>query len=587
VMLVFAVISAVLRQFVISEPINNGDFFNDVVGIGDVDSGGAAIGVGSDGSAVVQDDDGANATTNGEVEGQPGQRTAVGPANLDWIPVLEVRMFLGKMPLTRGTVVFSHDSKEDPMRGIPAMQVVTLDGTHEARIALPRLRGVEGEVRIAASYAEKKPGYTRCDWNFNATIPAPKPGQRWIGPDIVLESEQSYLICSGKVVDEAGKAIPGSVVALGSATSFTPGFFAAIGVGQHLLGGLATASDGSFELRNTSPSQKDKLSLQAQAPGHVLPRQVQFRPGAQGLRIVIHRAGSVSGSLILPPGLDRTWLMVGLLDEKGGKLVSRIKLNGMGSPCSWTLKPIPAGRYTLRVGYLTMDQSLVEFPGIEVSAGHECRDVHFQNLDLRGFLEVICVRVVPERPKGPLQCTVLCRRSGGAIDRSGRTIKLEPYGMAELVIPTAGADLTVKAAGYKQIHRPRVTEDTTFELERLATLPRGQIQLAGGFPKNLAANIWMELVPAVGGGPGIAAESFSLEGSYHFKELGPGPYKVRIYLKKERDKDAPRLFPDRDRTVQVRPIAERQEWEISFDHNRMLRFAEEGKKRMNAPRRRR
>ena len=579
VMLVLVLVSTLMRMFVIHDHRNDGDAFNDVVVVVEDDTDVTGIGVGPEGSVFVRDDD------EGKDEGgrSPGKRTAVDLARP--ARVLEVRVFLGKTPLTHGDVLFTLDSKA-VMGRIPPYQVVTLDGTNVAKVSWAGLHDFEGELRISASHTEKKPGCTPRDWGFSAKIAAPGPGQRWIGPDFVLESGKSYLVCSGRVVDESGMPIPGSTVALGSAITFTRDLTFVFGGTQYALGGLATASDGSFEMRNTAPSPKLKLSLEAQAPGHVLPQAVQFRPGATGLRIVMHRAGSVSGSLILPTGMDRSWISVGLLQDKGGRVVARAKLEVRGSPGEWTLDPVAPGRYTLRIAYLTMDQPLVEFRGVEVQAGQECRDVRIQNLDLRGLIRVIRVRVVPERPKGPLQCTLLCRTSDGAKDRRGRSIKLESAGTASLVIPTAGAHVRIEAKGYEPIDNPRVTEDTTFELQRLKALPRVEIRLVGGFPKKLPATIWMELVPAVGSGPRLVAKNFTLEGSFFFPEVRPGPYKARIYLKKERDKHAPRMLPDRDLVLQVRKADERQGWKVSFDHDRLLRFAQEGKMRMNAPRRR-
>ena len=587
-MLIFVVISTVLWQFVIPEPVNKGDFFNDVVGISDAESEGAAIAVGPAGEAVVEDD----SRHREEKHPAAGKRTAVAADRPDAIPVLEVRFFLGRKPLTQGTVFLRHDDPRHPgqqslgwqmtytpdgndqptVYRSPGLQVVTLDGTNEARVAFPLLLGATGKVRIFASYSEVKPGRTSRNWNFDARIPLPEPGQRWIGPDFVLERDSTYLLCSGKVVDEAGKGLSGCKVSVGPAVLDRDQVTAFMKLGGSMR--LVTAGDGTFEIRHRVPYTSAVLAVTARAHGFVPSEKAICKTGANDLRIVMHRAGSVSGSVLLPKLMDRSWLWVGLLAEKQEDPVARRLLHGESTPCDWTLNSVPEGRYTLRVGYITMEQSVLDIAGIEVQAGRVCRDVRLQSLDLRGLLRVIRLSVAVEHPKGPLQCTVMCQMSRPVANRSGKSVRLESNGRAVLVIPTAGADLTLEAAGYRPIHVPRATQDMTFRLKRLPAQPCAEIQLAGGFPKKLPAQVWLELVPAVGGGPGIAASSFMLEGSFQFKKVPPGPYKVRLYLKTRRPKGAPRMFPDRDQILQVRPIEKLQRWTVPFDHPRMRRFAE-------------
>ena len=588
VMMIFAAISTVLRQFVIPEPVNKGDFFNDVVGISDADSEDAAMAVGPAGETVVEDD----SRHREETHPAAGKRTAVTTDRPDAIPVLEVRFFLGRKPLTQGTVFVRHDDPRHPgqqspgwqitnipdatdqptVYRSPGLQVVSLDGTNEARVAFPRLLGATGQVQIFASYSEMKPGRTSRNWNFEARIPLPESGQRWIGPDFVLERESTNLLCSGKVVDEAGKGLSGCMVSVGPAVFDRDQVTAFMKPGGSMR--LVTAGDGTFEIRHRVPYTGAVLAVAARANGFVQSEKAICKTGAKNLRIVMHRSGSVSGSVLLPKLMDRSWLWVGLLAENQEDPVARRLLHGDGSPCDWTLKSVPEGRYTLRFGYITMGQSLLDIAGIEVQAGRVCRDVRIQSVDLRGFLRVIRLSVAVEHPKGPLQCTVMCRMSRPVASRSGKSVRLESNGRAVLVIPTAGGDITLEAPGYRPIHVPRATQDMSFQLKRLPAQPRAEIQLAGGFPKKLPAQVWLELVPAVGGGPGIAASSFMLEGSFQFKKVPPGPYKVRLYLKTRRPKDAPRMFPDRDQIMQVRPIKKLQRWTVPFDHRRMRRFAE-------------
>ena len=491
VMLVLVIVSTLMQMFVIDDPRHDGDAFNEVVGIAEDDTDIVGIGVGSEASVFVSDDEAARVKDPRSAD----LRTRVHPAGTDPVPVLET---------------------------------VT-----------------------------------------------------------VLRRKDSSFVCSGKVVDEAGQPIPGSTVDWAEHGEFMPDLVLGVGPGQYALRGLTTAKDGSFELWTPHPSRKKELLLLAKAPGHALRGPFRFRSGTKDLRVVMYPAGSVHGSLILPKGMDRSWILAGLLETRRGSVVSSIPMNRWGGACDWSLDPVPAGRYTLRIAYFTMDQPILELQGVEVQAGKECRDVRIQKLDLRAFLKMIRVRVVPKQRKGPLQCTVFCRTSDGAKDRSGRSIRLGAPGMASFGIPAAGAHLRVEAKGYETIDRSRVTRDTTFELVRLAALQRVEIRLARGFPENLPAAIWMELVPAAGSGPRLAAKSFTLEGSFCFPEVRPGPYKARIYLKAVSGMDAPRLLPDRDQLLQVRSVDERQEWKVSFDHGRLLRFAEEGRQRMNAPRRRR
>jgi len=289
------------------------------------------------------------------------------------------------------------DPESRPLRKTPLICSMTLEFDGHSSSAETKVRtGENGEMEV--SFAHSLPGLKALvlDLRPPGDYPSMAAGirvSRGLGLRKIdlgkIQLRWKPILASGKVVDTRGRPLPRCDV------------FGEPGDGDEAW--TKTGEGGGFVLRVVT--KRRKFLLRVFRKGWIQKSSPVVSTGASGVTIILEKAGSVSGSLLLKknifpgkfvvclgmemeketsrfwelPGQStmestrnledgRVWKEIGILPAQDG---------------SFRFPTVPTGLASLRIRSSSNEKILLKVPGILVLPGKENKDPRIQNIDLR------------------------------------------------------------------------------------------------------------------------------------------------------------------------------------------------------------
>jgi hypothetical protein len=299
---------------------------------------------------------------------------------------------------------------------------------------------------------------------LGATVPAgTPPGIHDLG-ELVLGS--APLLSAGAVVDAQGAPVPRAAIRL-QVRELRERNGEQILRWQTLYDFVARSGpDGRFELRGELDAAQPIL-VSARRNGYVADG-VECRVGQSDVCLVLARGGRIAGKLLVDPGATADALWIELIEPSLSQDVGASEL-GARVRCApepsgyFELVDLAAGSYTLRVNPSAAGRGpLVELHGLVVAAGEPCADPRLAEIDLRGGLGGITLRIVDREGRRVPNGYVRVQTSGGGASR----VEVFRAGEVRLLRAAPVVDLVVQAKGFRAVKLEGVAGDREVVLDR-------------------------------------------------------------------------------------------------------------------------
>jgi len=331
------------------------------------------------------------------------------------------------------------------------------------------------------------------------------------------------LIVAGRVLDNSSQPVPGAEIQIEGGLSLSR---ASSRMSWNSSGWRPLRSDaeGRFELR-AQPRGYEKLRLRVLTQDFVETYSQTFTRGERELTIVLSRAASLSGTLLLDEFVPQRRLVVQLGSEDG-RTWRRAPLSD--GAFEWLgLRP---GPHSFRISVDTHIATLLELEGIEVLPGEVSEAPRLQSIDLRGRLRFFELRVLGTSGRQLANYAVTVHdRSGASLGWfDGKTSALQ-----FLTSVTQPLSFVVTAPGYRTARRADLLEDHTLMLEPgipLDVRVLGSERVPAPWGLQLAAT--RELVE---GRSETAFQDVDVSGSLRMLLPEEGGYRLRARLSHPRD----------------------------------------------------
>lgn len=305
------------------------------------------------------------------------------------------------------------------------------------------------------------------------------------GGDIVLESEP--VLCAGRVSDGNGKPVPGAdIVAGGDDQGWRSRFARSIRdtsdeQGRFELRGLWDEDEFQLHAEQHWPrSDTTRLSRgpwneaepMSHAEQHPLRSDtLRVRQGQRDVELVLSRWYTLSGRLLVEPGIDPRAVQFHLMRSRGGPVsADRRTLPDDDGGARFALRPVPAGEYELSCFLENLELARVERLSV-----HDDTDVG--SIDLRGRVQVCEIVFVgveePARVGGEIVW-----KPHGSEERKGRI----DGNRVQIFTPTVPIDVELRPHGYRHVQLKDVSGRRELVLEP-ALQVRLVLQTDGEFPE--------------------------------------------------------------------------------------------------------
>jgi hypothetical protein len=375
------------------------------------------------------------------------------------------------------------------------------------------------------------------------------------GGDVVLLPPP--LLAEGVVKDGAGERAAGAVVYLNA--------------GQHprmTFGDQQEASDasvecdaqGHFEFRGMFTASQ--LDLWATKAGSRSPK-TRVDQGARDVVLTLSKFFTLSGRLLLDPGVDANRASIQLTDPKHREVSCRVQKWSDGG--RFTTTPVPSGTYDITWSFA--DVRIAERLQVDVS-----HDVDLGEIDARGRFhdtEIVLVGV-PDASK--LRGGIAWRASGSQDKWNDRGFERSPI---HIVTAASPIDVWVRADGYRSDIAYGVVG--TREIQLTAPLRvRLSLNTTGPIPKApYTFDIALDQ-DGVSVGQHAGPQTFTDENrELVYSVAAPGRVRVRWHLEWRRDSGAIgcNVLQDQETEIEVRDVPEEQLFRIDLDGKALTRLA--------------
>jgi hypothetical protein len=264
-----------------------------------------------------------------------------------------------------------------------------------------------------------------------------------VGDVVVLELP---LLCSGHVVDDRAEAVGGATVELVPAARSDPSATAPPAAPGELC---RSRADGRFELRGEVP--RDPASLKASRRGYASGPPVGFELGAQGLELVLPRAGALIGSLRLPEGVTSHAFTTQMRRVDGdGASTDFDESTRIGKDGGFRFDDLAEGTYDVRIRLrhaLGDAAARVVVDGVAVRSGETTRDERLADIDVGRRMRLLVVEVRDAQGSAVAPGTVATVADGSLPRKEVRLID----GRALLAAPAEAFDVEVIAPGFRSL----------------------------------------------------------------------------------------------------------------------------------------
>lgn len=237
-----------------------------------------------------------------------------------------------------------------------------------------------------------------------------------VGAVTFVAPTRERVLCTGRVVDAAGKGLAGIDVAAGYHDS-------ALGrwVGLHQQR-VRTDADGDFEVRSALPAP-ESFTLSASAHDRV-PVRVEISEGSHRV-LTLARGGRLQARIQAPPGVPAHLLVGSIVDAQRRAREPSQFGGGFGAG---NLAP---GRYDVVVRIAASGIEIARVPGIVVSEGQKVDDERLTPIDVTGRCRGLHLRLLDIAghpiPNASVQVTAASGRTSRAItDADGWLICVVP-----------------------------------------------------------------------------------------------------------------------------------------------------------------
>lgn len=374
----------------------------------------------------------------GDGPARAGERAAIAiPAGAAG-PIVSGRALDGaKRPLADADLVAGLVAR-DPAHPIPSGPRSTAHTDGEGRFAFDlskadaRARSGPATLSIARPAAED---VKAADANLDL---ASLPESLDVGD---IEIAERPLLCSGRVVDDRGDAVGGATVELVATGAVEPAAAAP-------LERCRSHASGRFELRGTAPA--GPAGLEASERGYANPPPLPFEQGAEGVVLVLPRAGEIVGSLRLPENVPGRSFRVALR-RLGSDAPTDFKVSAaIGSAGDFRFERLAAGTFDVRVGLREAAAGAAasfDVTGIEVHAGETVRDARLAAVDVSQLLRLLALDVRDEQDH-PVASGRVASVASGSTPRVETRLR---HGRALLAGPADSFDVEVLAAGFQPL----------------------------------------------------------------------------------------------------------------------------------------
>lgn len=284
--------------------------------------------------------------------------------------------------------------------------------------------------------------------------------------DLVLDS--SEVVVGGRVVDADGAPVAG--VSLAATTYCNEQW--------KTVAGLEATADASGQFVMVGRTRFSPLRLAVSARGFRTPDIVEFTPGTRDLVVVALPESTLSGRLLLDPGIPIDQLVVRPSESLQSLADVRELIRQGTAPFTlatdgrWRLIGLGEKRGTLEVGLGNgiaghfAIEPLVRIDDV-TSDQAGANDPRLATIDLRGRLRVIELAVT-DAAGAPLAAVRIDAHPLAADGSLGarRTLLTDRHGRARLLAAAANYELTVSKAGYVEQRSPAVGIARSITLER-------------------------------------------------------------------------------------------------------------------------
>jgi hypothetical protein len=288
-----------------------------------------------------------------------------------------------------------------------------------------------------------------------------KPGATDLGQ---LKLPSRTAVVTGIVHDADGKGIPGAGVRVEGKSRDK----------WELLGGLvaATDADGIFVISGRGRGRG--LRLLVQKTGYYMDEPVEFSRGEARCKVELSKAGTLSGSVIMPD-LVPTSALQGILE--GDPACNHSRAYDAEKQClSFTFKAdgsfqigsLKEGKAKLRIRLRGHEEDLVAFEEIAVEGAKVAQPENLQKIDLKSLINTSVVTVADEAGKPQVGAAVWVKAGEKAqwnrhtTDGKGRAVV---YGHKDAF------QLKVVKKGFTVESRADVKADVSVALKPVVTVP--------------------------------------------------------------------------------------------------------------------
>lgn len=326
--------------------------------------------------------------------------------------------------------------------------------------------------------------------------------------DVVLDLPPR--LASGIVADESGWPVRAATLLFQEETDvpWQPGALAWIPLPR---GAVASASDGSFELRGWTRSEHLKLSVHR--PGYERVEPLELDPPAEGLRIVLRNEGAIAGRILTARGRVQGMVDLSVHDERSASHGGAIT---WGADGAFRVGGLRSGSYTLQLRQWSHYPGFRAWPMIAVRSG-ETTDIG--TIDLDEIVRVLRFDVRDESG-APIAGALFGWPRPGA--ERLLAFVLEKDASGDHLLPTLELPLSlvqVTAPGFLPARLEDVSADQRVVLERG---PRVQLVLSGLPALDEHWSMWARLVqdevweaPAVFDATGRTSLDLGSHGRFH------------------------------------------------------------------------
>lgn len=265
-----------------------------------------------------------------------------------------------------------------------------------------------------------------------------------------LQLGPAPLLAAGRVTDRSGAPVPGIQLQVQSRMMQRAD-------GEDLYFELDRAratsdADGAFRIYGEAP--KEPVRLTAFSPEHLPPPPLPFLAGDSRLALTIHRAGSLTGSVVFPPGLERIGIVVSLHPPPAGTRCEADVIPNREGRGSFLWRPLPPGLYEVRFQIGSGYEPFHVVPGVLVEAGAPPADPRLRDVRLEDHLRLAELRLrtadgspVPER-------AMLYTIAPGGRGAHGKGLVPKEGVVRLLCRPEAPADVAIAADGFLTLMLP-------------------------------------------------------------------------------------------------------------------------------------